>query len=96
MSGEFGKYDYRGYIDNVIRQIADECLHPDEEYRLTRMFGEFLKSVSLVAQEIALLEAGDNGEFSAARNINAHMPRVRVTLDRFYEQVEKDLQGGNS
>lgn len=94
MSGEFGQYDYRGYIDDVISAIAEECLRGDEvEFDITRSFGTLLEKIAVVAKDIAYLEACDSGEFTTARSINAYMPRVREALDRFSERVEKCLNG---
>lgn len=94
MSGEFGQYDYRGYIDSVIRQIAEECSRGKYvEYPMTRAFGVFLREVAQVASDIAFLEAGDNGEDSSARDIKARRHKLIRALDHFYEVVGRTGEG---
>ncbi len=94
MSGEFGQYDYRGYIDTVIKTIADECRTPqtgDPRAPLTRLFGSFLKQVADVAETIALLEAGDLGDESAAQYICTTAPALIKAWDRLNEEAERTL-----
>jgi hypothetical protein len=73
MSGEFGHYNYTGYIDQVIRQIADECIFGDEAcyeenskdcvpmYKATRLVGFWLANYLVpIVHDITYNEACDS------------------------------------
>lgn len=93
MSGEFGGFNYTGYIDTVIKTIADECRYGDRE-QLTQLFGMFLKHVAKAAEDIAYLEAGDTGVESAARALKLHVPQMIAALDRLHEVAQEIADEG--
>lgn len=102
MSGEFGRYQYFGYIDSVIRQIAENCIHGDSwrstapTYSSTALIGHWLEDYfAPVMKNLTYNEAGDSHPaWDDVETINRAIEALIKTRDEIIQSEQLTAPDG--
>jgi hypothetical protein len=99
MSGEFGKYQYRGYIDDVIRIIGDEMQGGYDtrvQYEGTKIIGKWVENdLGALLSTIAYNEADDSSPGLAdLRIIDSTIKELQQVRAKYAEWLKREFGDG--